>query len=108
MTPPRIGSLAMVITIALIALSFLPSAFAERPKMLFQGKVPGESDNSARAPVHYAMMRLPDGSFAFYDRDRPQDGPLTLPDLDGNEYTLLPPLPARIAENKAIIDFLWV
>ncbi|MAG93493.1 MAG: hypothetical protein CMJ48_07065, partial [Planctomycetaceae bacterium] len=44
----------------------------------------------------------PDGSFAFYDRNRPQAGPLTLPDRDGKQHALLPHLPADIANSPII------
>ena len=49
-------------------------------------------------------MRLPDGSFAFYDLYHPQAGPLVLPDGEGRKHTLLPPLPDELVESEAIIE----
>ena len=62
--------------------------------MLFQG------DTAST----YSMMRMPDGSFAFYNRRAPQAGPLSLPDIDGVEYTLLPYLPAEIVNSETIAN----
>ena len=67
-------------------------AFPARPRMLFQGEVAGT----------YSIMRMPDGSFAFYNRKDPQAGPLSLPDMHGVEYTLLPHLPDQIAKSETI------
>ncbi len=54
--------------------------------------------------VAFAILRLPDGSFAFYDRGRPGVGPLTLKDRAGREHTLLPALPEDLAKSRAILD----
>src|SRR5262245_58928329 len=69
-----------------------PEPSAERPRMLLQ--------EAARA--QFAIMRLPDGSFAFYNRNFPASGPLTLPDRDGRSHTMPPELPREVAENMAI------
>ncbi len=66
--------------------------FSARPRMLFQGATAGT----------YSIMRMPDGSFAFYDRRSPQSGPLSLPDKNGVKYTLMPYLPSEIAKSRNI------
>ncbi len=49
-------------------------------------------------------MRLPDGSFAFYDRSAPERGPLTLPDAKHQLHELLPHLPAQILQSESIMS----
>jgi hypothetical protein len=63
------------------------------PRMLFQG--PAES---------LALLRLPDGSFAFYNRLRPAEGPFTLPDQRGDRHALRPHLPPAILGQPAVLD----
>ena len=87
-----------------IAVVMLAQPSPEPPRMLFQGRVTADSGAASGSRVRYAIMRMPDGSFAFYDRYRPQAGPLVLPDADGGEHTLLPPLPPEVAGSKAIIE----
>ena len=53
---------------------------AEPPTMLFQGAAVHDSGAAGGARTAFAIMRLPDGSFAFYDRYAPEKGPLSLPD----------------------------
>ena len=52
----------------------------------------------------FAVMRLPDGSFAFYDRYRPFDGPLALPDRAGELHKLLPYLPPAVVGSKVVAE----
>lgn len=92
------------LTVGAIALVIASTAFCAPPIMLFQQNLDGPRDASNRVRTGFAMLRLPDGSFAFYDRYRPRSGPLTLPDQNGDPYTLLPYLPADIAANGPIID----
>ncbi len=104
MNARSIGCASMRMKIGLIALVFSSTAFGTPPKMLFQETLVGERDASNRVRTGYAMMRMPDGSFAFYDRYQPRSGPLILPDRDGQPHTLLPYLPDSIVANAGIID----
>jgi hypothetical protein len=70
--------------------------------MLLQGKAIADSGAASGTRTSFAIMRLPDGSFAFYDRNNPQARPLTLSDRDGGTYTLLPALPDGIANSQAV------
>ncbi len=72
--------------------------------MLFQQTLDGPRDASNRVRVGYALMRLPDGGFAFYDRYQPGAGPLTLPGRDRQPHTLLPYLPDSIVNSASILD----
>ncbi len=72
--------------------------------MLFQGKSVADPGAASGARVRYAIMRMPDGSFAFYDRYDLQAGPLVLPDDEGRKHTLLPPLPRELVESESIIE----
>ncbi len=89
-----------------LALTFLlicVPASADRPKMLLQSdsvKDPGSASGSRTA---FAVMRLPNGSFAFYDRYAPASGPLTLPDANGKMHQLLPDLPPQVVQSQAIL-----
>jgi hypothetical protein len=75
---------------------------AEPPKMLLQDNSTTDPGDAGGTRTSFAIMRLPDGSFAFYDRSNPRSGPLTLPDRDGRKHTLLPYLPPNILNNEAI------
>lgn len=77
---------------------------ADRPTMLFQSKSIKDAGAAGGAQTAFAMMRLPDGSFAFYDRYAPGNGPLRLPDADGRVHELLPYLPAQLLQSQAIMD----
>ena len=72
---------------------------AEPPSMLFQGAAVHDNGAAGGARTSFAIMRLPDGSFAFYDRYAPEKGPLSLPDADGKPHPLLPHLPKEILTN---------
>jgi len=93
----------MLVT-ALIAVLLSAEVSAAPPRMLFQGKPVSDSGTAGGARTSFAIMRLPDGSFAFYDRNNPQSGPLTLPDGDGVRHTLLPYLPPDLVNNQVIAD----
>ena len=79
-------------------------AQAAGPKMLFQGKAVRDSGATGGARTSYSIMRLPDGNFAFYDRNNPRAGPLTLPDREGTLHTLLPYLPPDIVKSQTIAE----
>ena len=79
------------------------SSGAEPPLMLFQGGGAHDSGAAGGARTAFAIMRLPNGSFAFYDRDAPGKGPLTLPDSDGQPHQLLPHLPRKILASQEIM-----
>jgi hypothetical protein len=110
--PSVLGSLARMMNMAcqqlaaitLIIATGASSAFAEPPRMLWQGKAIKDSAAASGARTSFAIMRMPDGSFAFYDRINPQAGPLTLPDDDGEMFTLLPALPQDIARSPVVIS----
>ena len=87
-----------------VAVVWLAQASPEPPRMLFQGKSVADSGAAGGARVNYSIMRMPDGSFAFYDRYNPQAGSLVLPDGEGRKHTLLPPLPRELVESQAVID----
>jgi len=72
--------------------------------MLFQGKSIKDSGEAGGTRTAFAIMRMHDGSFAFYNRNDPFGGPLTLADDGGAAHTLLPYLPPRIVNSKAIAD----
>jgi hypothetical protein len=88
--PRKIG--ALPISLLALAVSCLPAA-PSPPCMLVQ---------SSGAVM--SLVRMPDGSFAFYNRTQPALGPLTLPDRDGRPYPLLPGLPASIVGNRAMLE----
>lgn len=74
------------------------------PRMLFQEKSVHDPTAPSGSRAVYSILRLPDGSFAFYDRSRPLAGPLTLPDRNGNKHTLTPHLPPHITTNQLMIE----
>ncbi|MCA9072857.1 MAG: exo-alpha-sialidase, partial [Planctomycetaceae bacterium] len=76
----------------------------QSPIMFLQGaetKDPGEAGGAKTA---FAIMRLPDGSFAFYDRNAPAKGPLSLAEKGGPLHTLLPQIPPQIAKSQTILQ----
>jgi len=100
---PRKNPLRFVIAGMLISLWIDSASFADRPRMLFQGGMTKDLGAAGGARGALAIMRLPDGSFAFYDRHQPENGPLTLPDAEGRLHKLLPHLPAPILQSKRIL-----
>lgn len=89
--------------IALIVTVCAAEAFTAPPRMLRQGHAVADSSAASGSRTSFAVMRMPDGSFAFYDRNNPRAGPLTLPDHNGGTYTLMPALPEDITNSQAII-----
>jgi hypothetical protein len=89
---------------AVCALCGSAKAAPSSPRMLFQNRTVHDPTAPSGTRAAYAILRLPDGSFAFYDRYRPQAGPLTLPDRDGQRHSLTPHLPPHLVANRAIID----
>ncbi|NQT12852.1 MAG: exo-alpha-sialidase, partial [Planctomycetes bacterium] len=87
-----------------VAVVLLVHAAPEPPRMLFQGGNAAGSGVASAVRVRYAIMRMPDGSFAFYDRYKPQASPLVLPDGEGRKHTFLPPLARELVESEAIIE----
>lgn len=73
------------------------------PIMLFQQGAAADASAPSGTRTAFAIMRLPDGSFGFYNRYAPGSGPLTLPDLDGKQHLLLPHLPQQILESDVIM-----
>lgn len=77
---------------------------AEPPVMLLQEEGVHDSGAAGGARTAFAIMRLPDGSFAFYDRYSPEEGPLSLPDTEGKQHILLPHLPQEVLSSETIIN----
>ena len=97
--------LLITATVWLLLFSGLPSAFAASPpRMLFQSGEIKDAEAVGGARTAFAIMRLPDGSFAFYDRYSPKTGPLRLPDSEGRSHVLLPHLPPEILASDVILD----
>lgn len=88
--------------ITLIIMAYSAEASCAPPRMLLQGEAVADSGAASGSRTSFAIMRMPDGSFAFYDRNNPQAKPLTLSDRDGGTYTLLPALPDDIANSQAV------
>ena len=72
--------------------------------MLVQGAAVHDKGAAGGARTAFAIMRLPDGRFAFYDRYAPDKGPLSLPDADGKPHPLLPHLPMEILASQQIME----
>lgn len=88
--------------VAWIVLTYAAKTSGAPPQMLLQGDAVADSAAASGSRTSFAIMRMPDGSFAFYDRNHPQAGPLTLPIRDGGSYTLLPALPDDIANSQTV------
>ncbi len=88
--------------IALFVTASAADATCAPPRMLLQGNVVKDSTAPSGSRTSFSIMRLPGGSFAFYDRNNPQATPLALPDRQGETYTLLPALPEDIANSQAV------
>lgn len=69
----------------------LPAA-PEPPRLL----MPGPHDTTS-------LVRLSDGSFAFYNRSHPTADPIVLTDREGRRHTLSPSLPPQLAGSKAVL-----
>ncbi len=92
--------------IAIFLLALIVAGFAQAespPVMLFQNGVTHDSTAPSGSRTSFAIMRMPDGSFAFYNRYAPGKGPVRLPDASGKEHTLLPHLPQDVLNSEAIL-----
>ena len=87
----------------MIGILVFPALAAEPPRMLFQHGEVKDPGAAGGARTAYAIMRLPAGKFAFYDRYRPDHGPLRLPDAKGRLHALLPHLPKPVLASEAIM-----
>ncbi len=76
---------------------------AQPPMMLFQAGGVHDLGAAGGARTAFSIMRLPQGRFAFYDRYAPKNGPLSLPDADGNRHLLLPHLPKNVLASEVIM-----
>lgn len=91
-------------TIMFLLTLVVQSQAAEPPQMLLQGEGIHDAEAAGGARTAFAIMRLPDGLFAFYDRYAPAKGPLSLPDAEGKIHTLLPHLPEEILASETIME----
>jgi hypothetical protein len=91
------------ILIASLSTLFCSAVVAAPPKMLCQDGATKNVGAAGGARTAFSIMRLPDGSFALYNRYAPEAGPLTLPDADQNMHTLLTQLPPQILDSEAIM-----
>lgn len=92
------------ISIVLFSLTFATFSEAETPPMmLFQNGVAHDSTAPSGSRTAFSIMRMPDRSFAFYNRYAPDEGPVVLPDASGKRHTLLPHLPQEILKSEAIL-----
>lgn len=74
------------------------------PIMLFQGGQTHDPGAAGGARAALAIMRLPGGGFAFYNRYAPAEGPVSFPDAEGKLHPLLPHLPTEIAHSETILQ----
>lgn len=92
------------ILISLSALIVASFAGAETPPvMLFQDKATHDPTAPSGSRTSFSIIRMPDGSFAFYNRYAPDKGPVRLPDASGEEHVLLPHLPQDVLNSEAIL-----
>lgn len=91
-------------TFALLLTLASQSPAAEPPKMLFQGEGIHDAEAVSGSRTAFAIMRLTDNCFAFYNRYAPEKGPLSIPDRDGKRHTLLPHLPKEILASEQIMQ----
>ncbi|HUG69929.1 MAG TPA: sialidase family protein [Pirellulaceae bacterium] len=97
MSCKHLAALALIVTTCSAEVSSAP------PRMLRQVNAVADSAAASGSRTSFAILRLPDGSFAFYDRNNPRGGALTLPDHEGGTYTLLPALPVDIANSEVVV-----
>ncbi|MCA9174044.1 MAG: exo-alpha-sialidase [Planctomycetales bacterium] len=79
-------------------------AHAAPPMMLFQGAARHDVGAAGGARASLSILRLPDGSFAFYNRNAPAQGPVELPDAQGKLHALLPHLPKALLRHETLRD----
>jgi hypothetical protein len=75
---------------------------ADPPRVLRMEHTGHDPTAPSGTRVNFAILRMPGGEFAFYDRARPSAEPLQLRDREGNVHTLGPGLPPEIAGSTAI------
>lgn len=75
----------------------------EPPQMLIQDAGIEDSQSASGRRTSFAIMRLPNNRFAFYDQNNPSTSPLTLPNRSGQMFSLLPALPPEAA-NPSILE----
>lgn len=85
-------------------LSFAAVSAVEPPRMLFLEDAGHDATAPSGTRTGYAILRLEDGSFCFYNPYAPSAQPLRLPDATGKIHTLLPALPESLANSKTLID----
>jgi BNR repeat-like domain len=73
---------------------------AEPPRMLFQDGGVADTQSPSGRRTNFSMMRLPNNRFAFYDRNKPSDQPIAIPDRLGNLHTLRPALPSAMVGSE--------
>jgi len=96
-------SVSRFIVLATMIASTVATA-ARPPVMLFQETTLTENGQQVRVVKSCGILRMPDGSFAFYDRLRPATGPLELPDSNGTLHQVLPWLPPEILASGTVMD----
>jgi len=104
----RPTDLSLVLAIGIVACC--SPSIGNPPRMLFQDTIvvedaaAAENSTEQRMVRSCAIIRLPDGSFAFYDRLNPESGPIELPGKDGRMHVLLPYIPQDVLENDTILN----
>ena len=90
---------------AMLASCFLSSfaRAAEPPRMLFLEDAGHDAAAPSGTRSGYAILRMEDGSFCFYNPYAPSAEPLRLPDAKGEKHTLLPALPESLAKSKVLL-----
>lgn len=85
-----------------IVLSCVFTFGGEPPQMLIQDAGVEDSQSASGRRTSFAIMRLPNNRFAFYDQSNPSISPLTLPNRSGRMFSLLPSLPPEAASPSII------
>ncbi len=86
------------------SLSFAAAGAVESPRMLFLQDAGHDATAPSGTRSGYAILRMEDGSFCFYNPYSPSAEPLRLPDAQGALHTLLPALPVGLASSRTLID----
>jgi hypothetical protein len=77
---------------------------AEPPRMLFLEDAGHDPTAPSGTRSGFAILRLDDGRFCFYNPYKITSEPLRLPDGKGKLHTLLPALPESLAESKPLTE----
>ncbi|WP_417388591.1 sialidase family protein [Gimesia sp.] len=96
--------MTFLVSFVLLFILLNHASAAESPVMLFQEEGVHDAGAAGGARTAFSFMRLPDGSFAFYDRFSPEQGPISLPDAEGKRHILLPHLPQKILASELIMN----